>query len=305
MNKLVKASNYYKTAAEELLKKWAPSYSNIEQRLNDIGLIPIPHGEDDSFVGAGIQAKAFEVLYNGKRAIAKVIPSPDDIVQYITMKNLLKIMPKKYAKHFAEIYDIIEDEEIGYIVVMELLHPVDVGTLTINFAQEEYEPDLFKNKVNILAKNMLFNESEGKDAIKEVVSNLYPTLSSEELSTIVDQCELEIKEMFEALLDYDRYEIISYFQKLANAINRNLPQEIKMEHSSRFSFFMRKFLEETFPKFSSLGGNLHGNEKVESLFDALNFIEEEYGILWGDMHGGNIMQKSNGDLAVIDYGLFQ
>jgi hypothetical protein len=48
---------------------------------------------------------------------------------------------------------------------------------------------------------MLFNESEGKDAIKEVVSNLYPTLSSEELKEEVKSS----KKKGDMLVDLEEY----------------------------------------------------------------------------------------------------
>jgi len=306
MNNLKKASNYYRSAAEALLKKWAPSYSDLENRLNEIGLTPIPHGENDSFVGSGIQAQAYEVLYNGKRAIAKVIARElaKDVVPYVTMQKLIKIMPREYARHFAEVYDIIEDEELGYIIVMEMLFPVDVGTFTVNFAKEEFDPDFFKNKVYIMAKNMLFNKDEGKKAVAKVILKLYPELGMSKALKISNKCEPEIDAMFEVLLDYDKIDIIEQFNALAKNINKFLPNNINKEHTSRFSLFMREFLEETFPNDSKKSRNVHGNEKLEKLLRALDFIKNEYNIDWYDTHGDNIMQKPNGDLAIIDYGLF-
>lgn len=114
-----------KDSGEKYLKRTFEPESSDEKILMSHNLTPIQSSEG-SHLGRGASANAYEVLYKGRRAAAKIIKGRRSNLEceaYIKIKQLKTSAPPIVARHLPSIYETIYEYDYS-IIVMEILQPL-------------------------------------------------------------------------------------------------------------------------------------------------------------------------------------
>tara|TARA_Y100000287_G_C14229331_1_gene360904 strand:- start:242 stop:1309 length:1068 start_codon:yes stop_codon:yes gene_type:complete len=151
------------------------SYS--EPILVEEGLKPIRFiaGTESEKRGEGVPSKEgniYEVIYDGKIAVAKVLSGfskaePDNWKKIIEAK---KVLPERLSRHLPEIYSIIEPNAYTTIIVMELLSKTN-----------PHVSKILRTKDMRQTKNILKNEDFISEALKisfdSTIANIESSIS--------------------------------------------------------------------------------------------------------------------------------
>jgi hypothetical protein len=172
----------YVSATEGLLKKWSTKDKDLvpfEKMIVNLGMTLIPKGKyvtdnGSSFLGSGIDVKAYEVLWNGKRAVIKISFSEDAIENANILFEKSKEFPAKYRKHIMKVY---ESDRVP----------------------ENFLPDYYKRR------------HEGGTCYYQVVEFLVPLPNSLKNNIFTSKSDFGFsKERYESVTDKDVEELIKY-----------------------------------------------------------------------------------------------
>jgi hypothetical protein len=147
--------------------------SPSEDLLNSYGIKVIKYiaGTDAGRRGEGeltVEGNIYEVMYDGKRAVAKVLPASSaepDVWRKIMNLNL----PSNQAKHLPKIYDIIEDR-FDKVIIMEVLEPFEGHLMNV-----------LRTKSRRLPKDLIKNEEFVHDAVSGAFSKVVGMVRSGEI----------------------------------------------------------------------------------------------------------------------------
>lgn len=298
------------------LKKWSQGdeWGTFETALAAKGAYPIPQEGVESLIGSGASNKAFEVLWKGRRAIARVPiadgkdengPGDEEYESFMRFIAAKSKLPKKYAKHFPAVYatfDIEHDFEDYYgkkhhqvrkVIIVEFLQPLPPGLLASmsrTSRQDVPAKDKLAVKLSPGQVKAIVDAVSSDPKIREKLMTFYhekivPLLRhklpfgefKDELDVIVDKTPGRD----------DRDELYEFVVDIGRAIGDPLipPDEINAK-----------------PRDADLVA-AHPAAVVREFWEFLQALKS-VGVNWGDLHSGNYMQRLDGTLVVVDPGYF-
>lgn len=317
----------FETSEEEYLLS-LESGSMVENELAQHGIVPIKHPQNNksysSLLGRGDYAFAFEVLYKGKRAVAKVTDSEKDIDNVLALDALREQLPADVAKHILQMYAYVDLPKIKReCVVVEMLAPMPASLKHEYWGGSELGgKDYDRPK---LRYDALF------DKIDEL---LLIVLSASNLKFVFDKNELRGlrnrvlgNENFTALksrllstdIPVDMYLYKIFYKELSSKQFSEKLKQKKYDIDHMSSALSERFIQYVFAYVTgdkvpvSLRDKkqldltkMHEDKRVKSFVRALEYLRDKHGVNWFDMHKLNVMVRpSTGDLVISDPGLFR
>jgi hypothetical protein len=298
--------------------------------------------KDSSYLGSGDYSEVFDVMYNGKNCIAKIAKDFRNIDNLVDLYKI-KVSLGPLGKHIAEIYDVIEYDEIidenryiGYIILVEKLEPLDPSIKkflrgsSYFFHTTENTPKNFKDtfdKVIDIYKNPLiyfnfiqshsgmFNANISKKDILEC-SNLIVHFISQVLKLSCNNL-ISSYDFKERLASKDALEEIkkNFFDnkdKLKKILM--IIEPTKDFYLSFFDFIFSIIKQdlsegldndyEDAEKFDSFT-RYQKYPELKSILKLFKILKENYNVYFRDIHDENLMQRpGTKDVVISDPGLF-
>lgn len=273
------------------------------------------------FLSSGASGVVFRGIYNGKDAAMKIVLDNTGHNEIAMWNNIIKIknaMPGEYSKYIPTIYKTghgnIKSKVIGgvgaeleyYFVVMEFLRPLDAKRKDV----------LFGNiRSSDVAATLLKDEDFLYEIAKSIVNRVYVP---EDLKNMLDVNYI-FKILLESLGGEDYYESIEeaskHIAKYIKQITDNNFQDYELSSyidDEVYSIIDYRLSAKEFPMFySQFAGELEdykswsvNNPELYNFIGMLNYMHENYGIRWRDVHSGNIMIGNDDNLKLIDVGYF-
>ena len=297
---------------EELLKKWAKSYTPIEKELIKFGAVPIPrmsNDKADSYVGAGIANIVYEVLYEGKRCVARL---SEDLSEYTSLKQFMYTkddLDKKYTKHYPTVYKYINfrhpmHTKNYYGAIIEILEPLNNQERMMlgykgshkkydNVSLSILEPD--SKTITKMLDDYSKDETNRKDIIsvyRKIYNRILNKDDKKHISTFV--IHLNDSELMKELNRLSRPFVDTLKQLIMDSA---IPQEIADdddEYEYDISVNQLKIMRETFP-----------DKNVRDFCDFLLELNTTGGVSIKDLHDDNFMKRKNGTFVIVDPGFFK
>jgi len=313
---------------EETLTRWAKknkSQTWQEKLLMSHGLIPIPHSsipfnKSDSFLGEGVFNEAFEVLYKGKRAVAKITSESQDIKASVKLDEIGKTVPRKISRHIMKVLSVFKKPTQPDILVVEYLSPLPAGIRKAFWNSFEITPENQDENEKINKKKMLLDNEE---RLKNIVSaSIKDQIINYDTEAFDDNKQNSLRNLI-----INHPSLLSWLKDDASFLDKERIQ-VDVVHSLRwiktsndkirFAHIIRKICQsieayvngKIFPKsYKNYENRIIVNEsetqQVKDVLFALEWLEKYKGIRWADMHGKNLMIRPGTDTIVIcDPGLF-
>jgi len=318
----------------------APIVWPSERLLEKHDIKPIKYlaGRDAAGRGEGkltVEGNIYEVLYNGKRAVAKVVPlsnNEPDVWRKILSLNV----SDDHRRHLPEIYEIIEDDHERFsIIIMEVLLPVSGhiggvlmgrtgrGSSLVN-KNDEFLHDIIYRAIDdaikshdykdsLLSRSILENETENLSANIEggIFRGDFDTESIRgPLEGLISRY-IEGADTASAIAVAAQDKINSYTNMSIRPIAkyyspRSLDHTIDLtrnqETLDRLQQEKDNFVYEDSPEKFLYSEKYM--EETKSLYDLLKILKDN-GIEWSDLHVNNLMMRpGTRELVLIDVGLY-
>ena len=298
----------------DTLGRWAQGGNSIEQGLAAHGIIPIPRGgtrndgKGDSYIKAGAYNEVYEVLWNGKRAVARFgwnsvfQEEYTNFAEFISSKERL---PTKFHKHFPIVYDTFEfmvsGEERNQIpvkgFVIEFLNPLPSSLAAMIHDIGGGETLSHERKLTTLLPAVI------NATIKKITKNKF----------IANELQYFYDEKLVPLLA-QRLESETFATKMFQLVDK-IPEELGSFHEQFVSDIIELLLHSPIPVFPQSDyerpqkgspKDLVNSKLPTSVREFKRFLEalEGYNIHYGDLHSENYLQRGNGTIVVSDPGAF-
>lgn len=296
----------------------------VEQILEKENFVPVRAGGKESMIGRGSFGMVYRGVYQGQPAIAKLIfeENSDYSRQNDEVNNWNKILHMvsenpRYKKYVPNIYKLNRDQiEIDgkihkyEIVIMEELYRLNWDFR--RFLAQGYE--IMERNTNMLLKNeeILYEIAEGLDEKIKLFTHIFKNVPREELQRNIKDDILNIfkimlsppglttetqEEISEKIADYYLQKYDLYFSEsnssfkylISNRLRRTIYGDLPMSY---FSFW------ESGPYYRS-------SPETENIYKFLLVLAEDYGLRWTDLHEDNFMMDRDGNIKIIDVGLYK
>lgn len=304
----------------EKLKKWALNHGNdLEKGLAELGYPPIPRGGHNSFLGSGVHNSVYEVNYNGKRAAARMSMSKFENAALKEFMSLKDRVPDEYKVHFPVVYeyvDVITPAKKHWTgAILEFLQPLNVHLdFAMGPARDKKLAIAKRHEINTIAdKNSTVNRKifessyfetlgDSEKDMKEKAKKLYEYIRSTAVSVITEDMTGEefYSELFKNL-DLSAYPrpMFRFAEECIGNITAYLTDYTVPHSLTNLKLFKTK-------KTFDAAIKSHPDTKAQKLYEFLNYLHDEMGISWEDVHTGNFMVRPNtGDYVIVDPGKFQ
>ena len=316
--------------------------SNIEMLLK-LGYVPIIRAKVDKFVsppsnmgftselGRGSYGVVFEVVKDGKRYAAKITDDYNELEVREKIESIRKQLPKEVSRHISMAHQIIPGKPAGgknggfsintkHIIVMEYLRPMNRNEYNLIFkGSRSLLPNkkiasMFKNYSKIYKS--IISEIEADEifrqispdveqkvflgilyVIKGVIDNyeftFFKGTNDEAIRNIAWDLAVDIiREVEKYIVDSDKVHAVSTISLLRSATKNGIINSVA---TNEFPTYFEPDLEVSD----------ESPESQKSFMLAMKYLAENYGILWSDLHGDNIMiRPQTGDFVAADIGLF-
>jgi hypothetical protein len=334
LRELIKLTLLEFKGEEEKLRGWfEDSGDESESLLAKHGLVMLQSPKENernnvsSMLGRGYYSRAYEVLYKGKRAVAKITKSKKDVETLVHLESLRDKLPERMAKHILKVYETFEIKDdngiTNYVAVIEHLVPMPKSLKT------EYWTGDVENKKTNDRKSALLDDSQDiasilvdviVDAIKKLRSkslrekmsklftaqalrsikkhvsndeNIADKIKDDDLNTSIDNTERYVKDVLKRSNIVIRKDVMSM---IAYDLLYTIGQASKGE---RFPSNAKDETEKTLTKLSK-------DKRIYDLWKTLEYLKSKHGIEWWDVHQENVMVRpSTGDLVISDPGMFE
>ncbi len=288
---------------EDLLKRWGEkSEDPVDVALARIGILPIPQGHrSSSTVGEGSWNAVKEVLFNGRRCVARYSTEKKEQWAMLDFVEFERMVDPKYAKHFPEVMRTFEIEVPGthkglphtlYGTLGELLDPLpsalahDLKHVTPGKKITSNRIDLFLNDRHARSAIISKIANAGRESVEElermfddVAVPLLKKISRENVDAVYLSSRLAAG-MYSYESDSGKY--------MADSIARWIRQGVVPHGHGNDSL-----------------GRSHPSAKVREFVEFLQALGDA-GMVYADLHTDNFMvRRSTGDLVVVDPGAFE
>lgn len=319
-----------------------------ERALRRYNIEPIKYlaGTEAASRGEGKLSKEgdiYEVLYDGERAVAKIVPAanrePD------TWKKILSLdIPDEYRRHLPKIYKIIEDNTYS-VIVMEVLLPAEGHMAGVLSGKVGRDPD-FINKNNDFLHEVIQESFES--AINTALSYLGESYEDRQLYDAVMFSKVPLGRAISGAaflngLESDRTESLAraevqkilsnldldnpaFVENFTKSMQERIQSYLKVSRQPVAKYYGEKSLDRTISLTTHPEKLKHLEDERENLtyenspekflfsekhleetrgLYALLGIMKKNGIEWADLHSGNLMiRPGTRDLVLIDVGLY-
>jgi len=310
-----------------------------EDLLRENGFEPHAFGSSDyAYIGQGAYGIVFAGIYKGTDAVAKVVindhemPDDQEVENWIEILKAKDAMPPELSKHIPDIYELkkggTEEGNEYQIVIMERLEPLSPEMLEIlnGSGQQEFynarkETNLLKDDQyvfrlskdisKIISKIAMFRESfkdiTANDIMKEIMAierlnydgfNKITKVMSHYFASINKVEEIYNKESGNENLYFDTAE--EYFYDLISFVIKKYSNKYSFPRDRYKMYYHDKYRpgDEADSKF------WQEQPETSGLFKMLDSLYKNFEISWSDVHNNNIMQDKDGNLKIIDVGLY-
>lgn len=301
--------------------KSPPLSLKTEELLKRHGLVPT----QTFALGAGEFGQVFRVNFNGFEAAAKVIKDPvsgaKEAENWAGILEFLKSSSPEVAKHFPQVYAVIEDDETGsFIIVVELLEPLPAQIRESFFDYAKKHPPLRGVRSLISDPEIVWNaisnaEERSLDYLKpEHKEELFKKILSVSVSGEALSWSSDIGIIRRAVYKYltnvfdsadspsltvnskSKSEEESFINKMTNTISQYFTNLLKMDVPS--SLLEYDDLEDMY-RYSK------DSPEARPVLDAMRAMKDA-GINFQDIHIENLMVRpKTKDIIFSDIGLFE
>lgn len=318
----------------DMLRQWAEGSDDpLVHWLISHDIVPIPSGEKDSFLGKGIAARAYEVVWRGKRHVAKFIPTNESPI-YTKAMEIKQHVPRVYGRHLPTIFEIfnvdekttreagdVYNKEFNRCVLVEYLIPVprNVASSLWKSKSKDTRADITQKRMSGLTKNSSLLNKLTKGVLSSMHADeaLSPFVRNVVVSTIDDLTIAD--ELYEPGTKPDEISNIVDFYVSTNVKHAGSEAGAFIDDDfdwNEFSHILKGMLlnivlGRIFPTSRRYGDNPQlaksfiDDRNVQSLVRTLEYLEETYEFEWHDLHESNIMVRPDtGELVISDVGLF-
>jgi hypothetical protein len=162
-----------KSQIREMFSYYGNKQLNLKRDMflfKNLGLEPIEHGEEQtSYLGMGAYSRVYEILYNGKRAVAKVSHDSLEGETYAKIMHIREQCPAWVAAALPMVYDVIETYEdqlmkganTAVVIITEFLMPMTID-LTAGYWGDSGSKHTSETTLNHYRRNadVLFSNHE-------------------------------------------------------------------------------------------------------------------------------------------------
>lgn len=283
---------------ESTLQHWgSKSEDPIEVALARMGILPIPNGSGTSTVGEGTINSVKEVLYRGRRCVARYSHHQQEQRAMIDFVDSARLVDPKYAKHFPELIDTFEfevdfhsgDKTVIYGTLVELLSPMPPSLLH-DIQQLPWNSTVSPSRIRLF----LDDEKFKSDLIRRTIrAGSYGT----------DEIERTFDEFLVPCLQR-----VSHGRMKALELSSTLHFNLDDHPGGRYMAdeVAKMIRAEVIPLTRGRDhlARSHPHKKVQEFAEFLQALGEA-GILYDDLHTGNFMvRRSTGDFVIVDPGYF-
>lgn len=306
---------------EEKLKRWAEAEGTpIEKELAKLGIVPIHHGEEQtSKLGSGMYNIAIDVLYKGRRAVARVSKNPEELSSLLEFVGFKEVMDPKYSKHFPKVFKTFEfeaddirivgndrgrrddygdpiglsDEPIKYYgAVVELLDPIPPG-LEFDMDTIGLDDTLQSSRVSGLldgdAIDDLIQQATSRPDDAEAIRKVFALEIKPKLRSFIGKPLVDLDEFIDGAIE--GHNSVA-FRRFGAGLIRLVRGSVIPQNAGHSSV-------------EKIRAKNHPSSKVKEFMEFLEALEAE-GMSWDDLHTGNFMvRRSTGDFVVVDPGFFE
>ncbi len=288
---------------EEALKRWAVDHGNsIESELAKLDIIPLHRdSKQTSQLGAGMYNVALDVVYNGKRAVARYSKNRKELQSLLDFVKISETMDQKYRKHFPKIYktfDFATDTQEYYGAVVELLDEIppaikfdlDAMSLSDNLQRSRVQALLSNDQIPI----SIAQHATSTPAIHDELLSMYNTSIKPKLESWIGKSLYEFDSWLNDIIEIEALSSKEdgAFYRFHRAINRVLRGTVIPTTASNSA------VEKALPK-------THVSSKVREFYEFLEALNDE-GVAYDDLHTDNFMvRRGTNDFVVVDPGFFE
>jgi hypothetical protein len=320
----------FKSSPKDLKESLDEFYKNVDQSYvrvtNDIE-IEIIHNilEKENFkplylnanlvAGKGTYGLVLKGVYQGNQAVIKIEiglqdrPPDREINNWEKILNVKNMMPNDLRKHIPNIYKLnsgVIDKELLKHSYRDVYYTVIImeELFKISKDMDEFLNGFSKRFIGQMVNQILDNP----ELIVEVSKKIYDELNGDNRPS-----DFNINNIFKII--YTNLENASNLHKLITKIVSNIFNLLDPNNkiSDRNMLVLRGSIRDEIGK---LLNNFPSDEEYHSLIwekipetktlmEALKFLKQNTGLSWFDQHTGNIMMDRDGNLKIIDVGLWK
>lgn len=320
--------------ATDKLTKWALNHGNdLEKGLALAGYPPIPRSGGNSFLGSGVYNSAYEVLYNGCRAVARLSMKQSELTTMQSFMSYKNNIPKNLRVHFPNVYQDVEittpSGKKWYGVIMEFLVPVPESfknTLSSVQGMNTHPMVSKQHELQILIDDSSkFNQNVVSKALQKFGSEIGINIAQrsgqqEDSKDVLDATENIVLFLWHTFKGTVAREINNYnydisLEMILDYAEEDVESSVDIDVRQICAFFA-DVIDELFdytipvskthknPEIVNSKIESHPSSQVKKLYNFLNFLARR-GVDWEDLHTNNFMMRpSTEDLVVTDPGFF-
>ena len=295
LRELVKKIVLEVSEEEKTLEKWAGDW--LDKALAAVGAFPVPRGDRaTSAFASGASNDVREVLWKGKRAVARLSYKPDERSKMMELLSYKQLLPSKYRVHFPRVYttvDIWDPQENApvYGTIGEMLEPLPAAVLAdIQYLKRSSRIPSWRVE-NVVA------DADGLELVARAAmrNNNVP----------LDRSRKAIRDIALPMLwkmSSEGTEALEVAEKLQGALETQLGKDGARTVAREISSLLKR---ELVPADQSNDPVMdYGSKKFRDFHNFLRALAEA-GLPWADLHEDNFMVRpGTGDIVVVDPGQF-
>lgn len=308
----------------------AKYHIDLNNVFNDIlkqhNIAVVSIGGKSPILGSGVYGSVIDVIYKGKPAVAKIIIKRDDAPENEAnnwkhvLNNMDKFTPEQ-IKHLPIIYDIIQDEIESYnykyggynifeysMIIMEKLFPVP----------KEIESLFDSGNIEQDAKSLDFALKD-EETIYEIALSISQYIQAQlnKRGSTIKLTEKNIQDIFQILLSKVSAPITKDKEEWKSIMTKLIIDYLQRTFNQRFDSLsidirtvIARAIDETseFPPYEHAYSARHKKwdilPETKNFISALKTMADELDLSWTDLHQRNIMINADGNLKIIDIGLY-
>lgn len=290
-------------------------------------------GGRSSFVGMGEYGAVIRGIYNGKPVVAKIISNLDfkkseEGDNWRRILKAAKNFPPELQKHIPHIYAIknnyIEDplkpeDPISYeMIVMEELYPLNKSMSDILNIYTSIENPKEKGKLVKLEDEIsdLLKDDDYLYKISDIITSgiksyfgldtNFQDLKSIEIFNLISNLKpLGLYSTQKISKEIFRYLVRKYDLKSDDGVRFEKSDDGISFHDYIYSILIDLIKPDSIPMYKGYPTDFwKALPETSYFYQTLQKLSDDYGIDWGDVHRNNIMLDRDGNLKIIDVGLY-
>lgn len=244
-------------------------------------------------MGAGVHNKALDVVYKGRRAVARFSDESTELEQLLHFNSYKNRVSGEYAKHFPRVYttfDFDADDTTYSGAIIELLEPLPAG-LEHDLESMSLDDKLPRSRVQIIVNNPGMVDAWAKassrdEDVWEQLTQFYKASIEPIMKQMIGQPFSKVDDAFDGAIGDVANK--NDFYRFTDKILKALRGAVVPHGSTQPAAMVRN----------------HQSTMIREFYEFLLALEDA-GMPWDDLHTGNFMiRPGTGDLVVADPGMF-